>query len=148
MRENNLEEVEVLTKRFKDYIDKVQVTLDNVDKVTPKPGDSEADSAGKFYTVVSPAEVMTNNMKSVLSALEKAIVNIEKISDIPTEVTLSFADAGGDTGKKNYSKVSMTNRIFSTDELEFLSKTFDKILNASKKERNRIFEDHDKIDNS
>ncbi len=148
MRENSLEEVEVLTKRFKDYIDKIQVTLDSVDKVIPKPGDSEADSADKFYTVVSPADVMTNNMKSVLSALEKAIVNIEKISDIPTEGTLGFTDSVADTGEKNDSEVSMTNRIFSTDELEFLAKTFDKILNASKKERNRIFEDLDNIDNS
>ena len=145
MRGNNLEEVEVLTKRFKDYIDKVQVTIDSVDKVILKPGGPGADPSGKFYTVVSPAEVMTDNMKSVLSALEKAIENIEKISDIPTGGALSFADVAGATGEKKKSEVSMTNRIFSTDELEFLEKTFNKILNASTKERNRIFEGLDKI---
>ncbi len=147
MRENNLEEVEVLTKRFKDYIDKVQVTLDSVDKVTRKPGDPEADSTGKFYTVVSPADVMTSNMKSVLSVLEKAIVNIEKISGTPTEKTLSFADVAGATDEKNNSEISITNRIFSTDELEFLEKTFNKLSNASSKELNRIFEDLEKIGN-
>lgn len=143
-----MEELEVLTKKFRDYIDKVQVTLDKAEKVIPKLGSSDVDSSDKFYTVVSPADVMTNNLKSVLNALDKAIVNIDEMSNAPSEDALIFADAVASSGEENSSESQVANRIFSSDELEFLEKTFNKILNASDKERDRIFEDLDKIGNS
>lgn len=147
MRENNLEEVEALTKRFKDYIDKFQVTLEKVYTVLPKSGKAEADASEKFYTVVSPVDVMANNMKSVLTVLEEAIVNIEKISDTSADGVVNPAETTAADEKSN-SGLPVSNRIFLSEELEFLEKTFNKILNASAKERSRIFEDLDKISNS
>lgn len=143
-----MEEVEVLTKRFKDYIDKVQVTLDKAKEMIPKLDNSDIDPSEKFYTVVSPADVMTNNLKSVLNALDKAIVSIDQMSSNLSEDATNFADAVASSGEKNSNKSKVANRVFSSDELEFLEKTFNKILNASKKERNRIFEGLDKIGNS
>ena len=143
-----MEELEVLTKKFKDYIDKVQVTLDKAEKVIPKLDNPDVDSSEKFYTVVSPADVMTNNLKSVLNALDKAIVSIDEMSNAPSEDALIFAEAVASSGEENGKKTLASNRIFSSDELEFLEKTFNKILNASTKERNRIFEDLDKIGGS
>lgn len=148
MRENNLEEMEVLTKRFKDYIDKVQVTLDKVDPSAPQEDIPQGDASDKFYTVVSPVDVMTNNMKSVLNVLEEAILTIEKISNTAAEDLLSVAEATVMQGEKKRPEPAIAKKILLKEELDFLEKTFTKIIKASAKERNRIFEDLDKITES
>lgn len=143
-----MEEVEVLTKKFKDYIDKVQVTLDRAEKLITKPDSPDVEPSEKFYTVVSPADVMSNNLKSVLDALDKAIVNIDEMSNAEPKDVSDFTGKELMAEEKEHNDSAVSNRIFSQDELAFLEKTFNKILNASEKERNKIFENLEKIGNT
>ncbi len=140
--ESNLHEVELLTKRFRDYIDKVQVMLEGSGVATPDTdSQNEPDGSEKLYTVITPADAMAVNLQSVLTTLEKAIRNIEDISGLSsekpatvplkTEVVATDSDSSGSEGGK---------QLFSLEELEFIKKTFHKIINASIKERRRIFE--------
>ena len=144
--ESNLQEVELLTKRFRDYIDKVQNMLEKAEDALPANDDElEKESTGKFYTVISPVDAMAVNLHSVLNTLERAIKNIEEISGLSSAYQVEKADGKSD---KNSDLVVTDKRLFSVEELQYLEKTFNKILNASAKERNQILEGLDKTTNS
>ncbi len=136
--DGNSQDVEILTKRFKDYIDKVQILLDAVEPVLPKPDAEEGN--GKFYTVVSPSDAMADNLKSVLRALERAIRNIEEISGNSPDTNSTYeVEKSGDHADRNATRVHSNKKLFSSEELDFLEKTFNKILKTSTRERNKIF---------
>lgn len=134
--EFTMEEIEALTKRFKDYIDKVQVALDKAENVKPKKVPSlksEKSKADILYTVVSPTDAMADNIQSVLNVIDNAINHIDKMDPA----------SGDDVSMNNRENVkisaSSNEKIFTTEELEFLQSTYSKILNRSDEERSRIF---------
>ena len=141
--ENNLQEVELLTKRFRDYIDKVQIMLEKAATTLPEMAEKhEPDGSEKLYTVITPADAMAVNLQSVLTTLESAIRNIEEISGVPSEkpATYQVETADVPTAEGRGICSGTEKQLFSIEELKFLEKTFNKILNASVKERSQIFE--------
>lgn len=150
-----MDEIEELTKRFKDYIDKIQAAFDT--SSTHNPGNPNATGAGslqaskKLYTVVSPVDAMTSNLQSVLSAIDKAILNMDQL-------TTNENDGGaGDTvvegnespGQKTGVIATQPNHEkFSIEELDFLVKTFNSVLNSSEEERKKIFRQFEKKETS
>lgn len=138
-----MDEIDALTKRFKDYIDKVQAVADAERQNTPGPEGSRAGkkgSAGKLYTVVSPVGSVADNLKSVLKAIDHAIDNIEEMSQASRDQTMVNPEASKDV----YSSAPRQKK-FTDEELDFLVKTFNKILNTSEEERKILFSQFDKI---
>ncbi len=132
--ESNLQEVELLTKRFRDYIDKVQTMLAKVGTALPESdGKNLPDGSEKLYTVITPEDAMAVNLQSVLTTLEKAIRNIEDISGVSAEKPSRYHRID------NEDSAGGEKRLFSVEELTFLETTFNKIVNASLEERDQIF---------
>jgi hypothetical protein len=133
-----MDEIDALTKRFKDYIDKVHAAYDAAhtedDEGEPRKNDHR-ESSRKMYTVVSPVDAMTSNLKSVLKAIDNAIENIDALT--------SPDSSGTADGQEVYSS-SPGQKKFTDEELDFLVQTFNKILNASSEERKRLFRELDK----
>lgn len=138
----DMDEIDALTKRFKDYIDKVQAAYNEARQDNEGGHEKGAvnrpevrDSTRKMYTVVSPADAMTSNLKSVLRAIDNAIENIDALTSKTT--------SGETTGQDVYSS-SPGQKKFTDEELDFIVETFNKILNASSEERKRLFRHFDK----
>lgn len=139
-----MDELDALTKRFKDYIDKIQAAVDAERQKNPenesKPSGKKG-SSGKLYTVVSPVEAVANNLKSVLKAIDHAIDNIDEMSQAPEGQAMVNPRASKDV----YSSLPRQKK-FTDEELDFLVKTFNKILNTSEEERKILFSQFDEID--
>lgn len=135
-----MDEIEALTKRFKDYIDKVQAAVDaerqNKESEKKESMDKDA-SSGKLYTVISPVEAVANNLKSVLKAIDHAIDHIDELAE-----DRSPENAGS---REVYSSEPRKKR-FTEEELDFLVQTFNKVLNTSDEERKLLFSHIDKAD--
>lgn len=139
-----MDEIDALTKRFKDYIDKVQAAADAERKKFPENEErrnAKRASSDKLYTVVSPVETVADNLKSVLRAIDNAIDNIEELSQpSPRDQVMMPSGASKDV----YSSLPRQKK-FTDEELDFLVKTFNKILNTSEEERRILFRQFDKI---
>ncbi len=136
--ERTMDEIESLTKRFKDYIDKVQETFD---RSAPKPdmaatAPAQTGKAKKLYTLVSPVEAVSRNLKSVLSAIDEAIRDMEELRE----------EDGGETVSGSVRTVSPgpAREKFTEEELDYLIRTFQSVLTKSKKEREKMFRKIDK----
>jgi hypothetical protein len=101
----------------------------------------------KLYTVISPVEEMAKNLHSVLNAIDKAIDNIDELtqkgetveSDSNSEVSPPPVNKGvciQDPGQKK----------FTSEELDYLVQTFNKILNTPEEERKKLFKNFEKSD--
>lgn len=135
-----MNEIDALTKRFKDYIDKIQAAYGESQIRDTTPGGKQSSTKKpikKLYTVVSPVEAMSNNLKSVLKAIDHAIENIDELSQ-PSDSTSPPKNTPG-----VYSS-SPGQKKFSEEELDFLVRTFNKILNTPEEERKRLFSKIDK----
>ncbi|GAB6095547.1 hypothetical protein JCM14469_17990 [Desulfatiferula olefinivorans] len=136
-----MDDIDALTKRFKSYIDKVQAAYES-----SRPGESgdtdivpaSGTPSKKLYTVVSPLDAMTRNVKSVLDALDQAIDRIDALGLPETE-----ASPPGSAGQDVYVS-HPSDRTFTDEELEFLVRTFNAILRSSDDERKRLFDDLEK----
>lgn len=142
-RPGGIDELEALTKRFKDYIDRIQAAFDRpLDPVRENRSDDISGEipSKKLYTVVSPIDAMTSSMKSVLSALDKAIGNIDLLSAGET-LKSDFDTRQTKQQDRNDAVVSTEpkHEKFTEEELDFLVKTFNSILNSSEEERKKIF---------
>lgn len=123
--ENKHQEVELLTRKFQDYIDKVQKMIELTPPVTSK--EKESDGNGKLYTVVSPADAMAVNLQTVIRTIENAIKNIEEISGVAVEELNHSESTATVTGEN----LKETRRVFTKEELTFLEETFNRILRTS-----------------
>ena len=141
-----MDEIEALSKRFKDFIDKVQSTLG---KSLPLKPDQPAEpteikpSAKKLYTIISPVEAMSSNLQSVLDAIDKAMDNMEKLSKSHGE---EHAAPGEDNGTQPPAEVFVSEpgkKKFTVEELDFLVRTFNTILNTPEEERKKLFTQFD-----
>lgn len=149
-----MDEIEALTKRFKDYIDKIQAAFDT--SPTQKPGNHDVEdstsiqSSKKLYTVVSPVDAMASNLQSVLKAIDRAIVNMDQLTmggndSIAGETIVEVVEdpaqvAGVVSAQPNHEK-------FTIEELDFLVRTFNSVLNSSEEERKKIFSQFEKKEN-
>jgi hypothetical protein len=140
MTAESMDDIEALTKRFKDYIDRVQAAYESSRPVEPGPAGikpvSESPSR-KLYTVVSPVDAMTRNVKSVLDALDRAIDHIDVLARPAGKVTPETPASQG------VYTASPGTRKFTEEELDFLVRTFNTILKSSDEERKRLFTDMD-----
>lgn len=137
-----MDEIEALTKRFKDYIDKVQATVDaerQNEAVDGKDRDSGAKATGKLYTVISPVEAVADNLKSVLKAIDHAIDHIDEISEDRSQPKPESREVYSSEPRK---------KRFTEEELDFLVQTFNKILNTTEEERKILFSQFDKTGES
>lgn len=148
-----MDEIEELTKRFKDYIDKIQAAF--VTSSTQKPGsqtvtDVESSQASKkLYTVVSPVDAMASNLRSVLNAIDKAILNMDQLSTNENKGGSgeTVVDSSEDHIRmQNVVETQPNHERFSVEELDFLVKTFNSVLNSSEEERKKIFSQFEKKD--
>lgn len=133
-----MDEIEALTKRFKDYIDKVQKTFEkSVQKpdvvVSSRP---ETSKGKKLYTIVSPVDVMARNLKSVLAAIDDAIRDMEDLTESGVEEV-----APGEV--KSVSPGQLREK-FSEEELDYLGRTFQSVLTKSKERREKMLKKIDK----
>lgn len=138
MSDFTMEEIEALTKRFKDYIDKIQVALDKAENIKPKKTPlvkSDKNRAEILYTVVSPTDAMADNIQSVLNVIDNAIHRIDKMDPA------SGDEASMNKGENVNTSASSNKKLFTVEELEFLQSTYSKIMNRSDEERSRIFKD-------
>jgi hypothetical protein len=146
-----MDEIDVLSKRFKDFVDKVQAAFDKTDNQKPdainKELSSDEKQPVKLYTVVSPVETMTSNLKNVLNAIDTAIDNIDRLQDNDerqgskkSEEILS-AEKVREVTSPDYGQ-----KKFTEEELDFLVRTFNKILNTTEEERKKLFMNIDKSD--
>lgn len=126
---NGIDEIETLTKRFWDYIDKVQALCSEGDsgKQLNKQHESVAE---KLYTVVTPQDSMIEDLHAVLEAIDNAIKNIDRNSggDGPTK---RRGSSDKDPAKDVYIS-SPKNNVFSQEELEFLMETFNTLVKKKK----------------
>ncbi|MFA6011439.1 MAG: hypothetical protein WC799_15745 [Desulfobacteraceae bacterium] len=150
---SGMDEIEELTKRFKDYIDKIQAAFDT--SSTQKPGSQTATDAGssqsskKLYTVVSPVDAMASNLQSVLNAIDKAILNMDQLATNENDSGSgeSVVEGNESPGQKTGVIATQPNQEkFSVEELDFLVKTFNSVLNSSEEERKKIFSQFEKKD--
>ncbi|MBU1169997.1 MAG: hypothetical protein KKD44_10585 [Proteobacteria bacterium] len=140
-----MDDIEELTKRFKDYIDKIQVAYGEVGKKNIIDDDKQTvnrKSTHKLYAVVSPVDDVASNLKSVLKAIDKAIDHIDELSKKTSD---SLPEPP--VGKGVYSSTPGQKK-FTSEELDFLVRTFNKILNTSKEERKQLFSQFDKDEKS
>lgn len=91
----------------------------------------------KLYTVVSPVDAMTRNVKSVLDALDRAIDHIDALDRPDRKVAQETSETQG------VYTASPGARKFTDEELDFLVSTFNTILKSSDEERKRLFNDMD-----
>jgi len=148
---SGMDEIEELTKRFKDYIDKIQVAFDT--SSAQKPGSQTTTDAGnsqtskKLYTVVSPVDAMASNLQSVLNAIDKAILNMDQLATNENDSGSAESVVGGNESPGQKAGVIATqpnHEKFSVEELDFLVKTFNSVLNSSEEERKKIFSQFEK----
>ncbi len=147
-----MDEIETLTKRFKDYIDKIQAAYGKTEEHKPEQpmGNSTGDlSSKKLYTVVSPVDAMTRNMKSVLSAIDSAILNMDLLGDVaivsPGNVGEGY-DEPRTLANGAVVETEPNHERFTEEELDFLVRTFNDILNSSEEERKKLFSRIEKKD--
>lgn len=133
-----MDEIEALTKRFKDYIDKVQETFE---KSVPKPdvvvaSPPETSKGKKLYTIVSPVDAMARNLKSVFAAIDEAIRAMEDLTE----------DGGDESEPEEVRAVSpgQAREKFSEEELDYLGRTFQTVLTKSKERREKMLKNIDK----
>lgn len=136
--ELTMDEIEALTKRFKDYIDKVQETFE---KSVPKPdvvvaSPPETGTGKKLYTILSPVDAMTRNLKSVLTAIDEAIRDMDGLTEGSGEAT--------DSGKVRAVSPGQFREKFSEEELDYLGRTFQTVLTKSKERREKMLKNIDK----
>lgn len=149
-----MDEIEEITKRFKDYIDKIQVAFDT--SSIQKPGNQSSSgqespkASKKLYTVVSPVDAMASNLQSVLKAIDNAILNMDQLTNKEDD------DGSGETvveGSEHSGRMvgvvatQPNHERFSVEELDFLVKTFNSVLNSSEEERKKIFSQFEKKEN-
>ncbi len=148
-----MDEIEELTKRFKDYIDKIQAAFDT--SSTQKPGsqaatdDGSSQASKKLYTVVSPVDAMASNLQSVLNAIDKAILKMDQLATNQNDSGsgASVVEGNESPGQKTGVITTQPNQEkFSVEELDFLVKTFNSVLNSSEEERKKIFSQFEKKD--
>ena len=133
-----MDEIEALTKRFKDYIDKVQAAVDEQrqNKVAGEKGRAlGSNTTGKLYTVISPVDAVADNLKSVLKAIDHAIDHIDGISQERVQQNPESREVYSSEPRK---------KRFTEEELDFLVQTFNKILNTNEEERKTLFSQFDK----
>ena len=136
--ELTMDEIEALTKRFKDYIDKVQETFE---KSVPKPdvvvaSPPEPGKGKKLYTIVSPVDAVARNLKSVLTAIDEAIRDMEDLAESRGEVAAS--------GEVRAVSPGQFREKFSEEELDYLGRTFETVLTKSKERREKMLKNIDK----
>lgn len=146
-----MDEIEELTKRFKDYIDKIQAAFDT--SSTQKPGNQSAsdqeslNASKKLYTVVSPVDAMASNLQSVLKAIDKAILNMDQLVTNENEGGSEETVVESSESPGRMAGVVATHpnhERFSSEELDFLVRTFNSVLNSSEEERKKIFSQFEK----
>jgi tRNA/tmRNA/rRNA uracil-C5-methylase (TrmA/RlmC/RlmD family) len=145
-----MDEIDALSKRFKNYIDKVQAAFDKANSQkpdAPKGRDGLIEKPVKLYTVVSPVEDMASNLKSVLSAIDNAIDNIDKLSQNVNDEKDDRQKGKTSIGKGTEAYIPEPGqKKFTAEELDFLVRTFNKILSTPKKEREQLFKQFEKND--
>lgn len=146
-----MDEIEELTKRFKDYIDKIQTAFDASSTLKPgsqnTTGSVNSHASKKLYTVVSPVDAMASNLKSVLSAIDKAILNMDQLTTNENDSGSGETIVEGNESPGQKAGVIATqpnHEKFSIEELDFLVKTFNSVLNSSEEERKKIFRQFEK----
>lgn len=145
-----MDEIEELTKRFKDYIDKIQAAFDTSSIHNPgsqnTTGAERLQASKKLYTVVSPVDA-ASNLKSVLSAIDKAILNMDQLTTNENDSSSGDTVVEGNKTQGQKTGVIATqpnHEKFSIEELDFLVKTFNSVLNSSEEERKKIFRQFEK----
>lgn len=143
-----MDEIDLLAKRFKDFLDKVQSAFDNAESQKPDMARGQnglTESPVKLYTVVSPVEAMASNLQSVLTAIDKAIDNIDELShNRNAESNDPLKEISKHDNREGVYIPDPGEKKFTTEELDFLVRTFNKILNTPEEERKRLFRHFEK----
>lgn len=147
-----MDEIEALTKRFKDYIDKVQAAFDKSPDQMPDVHVSDLQNAQtpkKLYTIVSPVEAMASNLRSVLKAIDNAIDNMDELvkNEDGSGPEAVHPENGKTTpGASSVISAEPLKEKFTEEELDFLVRTFNSMINSSEEEREKLFNKLEKKD--
>lgn len=128
-------EIEALTGRFRDYIDRVQELLSEVEtKEAERPASGV--SPEKLYTVISPVNAMAENLKSVMKAIESAMKTLDSLSEKTTKHEWVESETSVHEANDKDVYVSTPGRdVFTREELEYLMDTFNTLMNKTEKKK-------------